>query len=706
LTKEPKVLFLGKITLLKRTLFWLLSIAIVTFITLIFIGLEVRDTIRQNGLIRTHNILLHKIRDLHIYTNERHAALSNLKQLFYFSSRHHPIFEKSFWKTSPVTLQKSLKEFAVNNQFYDVFVITVQGDIVYTVKHESDFNTNLFHGPYRDTELAHVFKKALNLQNTYMSDFYYYEPSRDFASFMAEPIMENGKIIGVLGVQIDNKTIQAAINDYSELGATGEVIAVVSRHGKMMSANTTRFGDITANSYVDSKNMIPINQAVMGKMGQMYTLDRLGRRVAAAWGYQDDLRMGIAVKIDESELLKEWNKQIITLFLLFISGIAVVVWMVTIALRSFAKPIQELTHYALSISQGNYKIKLDSGDYDVEWKLLTNAFHKMSVDIDQKITQLNEQNILLHNQKKEIEELNQNLESRIQEKSQKLQEYINIIDHYVITSQTDRNGIITYVSDAFCKISGYEREELIGKNHSIIRHEDMPDSLFKDLWETITSGKMWHGEIKNLKADGGYYWVDTTISPNFSEGEIIGYTAVRYDITDKKIIEELSITDPMTGLYNRRFYVKTINEEMNRIKRHDSSLALMMIDVDNFKQYNDSYGHQSGDDVLTRVSDVLKSYTSRSGEYAFRLGGEEFGILLGGMSKDEYVALANRIRTAVEALSITHEKNNPSPYVTISIGIALYHTGSEFKCEDLYREADIQLYRAKERGRNQVVIGE
>ncbi|MFY9143149.1 diguanylate cyclase [Sulfuricurvum sp.] len=698
------MLFIGKITLLKRTFFWLLSISVVTFVTMMIIGLEVRDTIRENGLIRTHTILTHKIRDIHTYTNQRYSAINNLKQLVFLASRHHSVFTKEYWESNSIELRNGLNEFALKNQFYDIFVITVQGDIVYTVKHEKDIHTNLFHGPYGDTELAQVFKDALKLKDPYISDFYYYKPSHDFAAFMAKPIVDNGKVIGVVATQIDNKTIQSVINDFSELGESGEVLTAISRNGKMMSANTTRFADITAYSYFNPQKMVPVDQAALGKTGAMYTIDHLGHRVAAAWGYQDDLRMGIAVKMDEYEVLKQWYQQMTTLFLLFISGVVIVIWMVVIALRSFAKPIQELTQYALNISQGNYKIKLASEEYDVEWKLLTNAFYKMTIDIDQKMTQLNEQNILLQNQKNEIEELNQNLESRIQEKSKKLQEYINIIDHYVITSQTDRKGIITYVSDAFCKISGYNREELIGKNHSIIRHPDMPDSLFNDLWETISSGKMWHGEIKNLKADGSFYWVDTTISPNVLEGEIIGYTAVRYDITDKKIIEELAITDPMTGLYNRRFYVKKINEEMNRIKRHDSSLALMMVDVDNFKLYNDTYGHQAGDDVLTQVSNVLKSYTSRSGEYAFRLGGEEFGVIVSGMSKDEYVDLANRIRLAIEALAILHQKNNAAPYVTISIGIAVYKMDSLFKCEDLYREADIQLYRAKERGRNQVVI--
>ncbi|MDP1784121.1 MAG: diguanylate cyclase, partial [Sulfuricurvum sp.] len=157
-------------------------------------------------------------------------------------------------------------------------------------------------------------------------------------------------------------------------------------------------------------------------------------------------------------------------------------------------------------------------------------------------------------------------------------------------------------------------------------------------------------------------------------------------------------------LYNRRYYVKIIQEEINRVKRHHLSMALMMLDVDNFKLYNDTYGHQEGDKVLNGVADVLKSYTSRSGEYAFRLGGEEFGVVVSDMSCEGYVDLANRIRSGIEKLAIIHEKNDASPYVTISIGIAEYRYDDNMTCEELYKEADMQLYSAKRRGRNQVMI--
>lgn len=697
---------MNKMTIIKRILLWLCAMSLVWFLVLAFIVLQVRETVRQDGLNHLQKILLHKMDALNTYVVERHIAIDHLTQFFSFTSQHHPIFDKSFWISAPHTLQQNLATFQEKSGFYDIFLITLSGDVVYTFKHENDLHTNLLNGPYKNTQLARVFQDALDRVNPYISDFDYYEPSNEDAAFIAKPIIVEGKMIGVLAVQIENKVINSVINDYSELGKTGAVVTSGFCNNRSTNKITSRHCDMKGCTSCDSFQIAAIKNALKGECGQQYTADKAGHDVAVAWGYQKDLHWAIAVQMEEYELLDSWYQLATSLMILFFSGILVIGFMVIMAFRSFSRPIHELTRYAHMVSSGHYDIQLQAKGYDHEWQVLIYAFKDMLVEINREMAQLNDQNSILSVQKKEIEELNRTLESRIKEKSQKLQEYINIIDHYVITSQTDKNGVIINVSDAFCKISGYSREELIGKSHSIIRHPDMPDSLFKDIWSTITSGKIWHGEIKNLKADGGYYWVDTTISPNIEEGEIVGYTAVRYDISDKKIIEELAITDPMTGLYNRRFYIKTINEEMNRIKRHASSLALLMIDVDNFKLYNDTYGHQAGDDVLAQVSDIFKFYTSRSGEYAFRLGGEEFGIIISGMNRDEYIDFANRIRHAIEMLKIVHEKNNAAPYVTISIGIALYYSNSKDKCEDLYREADKQLYRAKEDGRNQVVIAE
>ncbi|MCV6606933.1 MAG: PAS domain S-box protein, partial [Campylobacterales bacterium] len=153
-------------------------------------------------------------------------------------------------------------------------------------------------------------------------------------------------------------------------------------------------------------------------------------------------------------------------------------------------------------------------------------------------------------------------------KEKQIHNYVSMIDKNIITSSTNAQGKIIHVSEAFAKISGFTKEEMLGRDHSMIRHPDMPKKIFKELWQTISASRTWQGEVKNRKKDGSFYWVDMTISPNFDEyGYKIGYTAIRKDITDQKLVEELSITDSLTQVYNRRHFDDLIPKIINSAKR-------------------------------------------------------------------------------------------------------------------------------------------
>ena len=142
---------------------------------------------------------------------------------------------------------------------------------------------------------------------------------------------------------------------------------------------------------------------------------------------------------------------------------------------------------------------------------------------------------------KKIRKKTNELESIVLDKTKELQKSIDIISNYVIYSRTDLKGNITYASNAFCETSEYSRDELIGQPHNIVRHEDMPSSAFRQMWDTIKSGKIWKGEVKNKTKSGGFYWVDANISPEYdTKGNLIGYAGVRLNITAKKKIEELN----------------------------------------------------------------------------------------------------------------------------------------------------------------------
>ena len=286
---------------------------------------------------------------------------------------------------------------------------------------------------------------------------------------------------------------------------------------------------------------------------------------------------------------------------------------------------------------------------------------------------------------------------------QEIKSFNNLADKNISTSTTNIDGKIISVSEAFCKLSGYSKAELLGKNHNILKHPDMPSSIYKELWETISSGKVWRGEIKNLKKDGSFYWVKAVIEPNFSkEAKIVGYTAIRYDITDKKLIEIISITDGLTNIYNRRHFDEIFPKIINSGRRHNDLICFLIMDIDYFKQYNDNYGHQEGDEVLKKFANCLKTNLRRASDLAFRLGGEEFAVVYQAETREKAIYFANLLKTNIEDLKIEHKYNSASSYVTASMGL-ICKNANEFD-NNFYKEADELLYEAKKNGRNQIKV--
>ncbi|MEW5838528.1 MAG: PAS domain-containing protein [Pseudomonadota bacterium] len=114
-------------------------------------------------------------------------------------------------------------------------------------------------------------------------------------------------------------------------------------------------------------------------------------------------------------------------------------------------------------------------------------------------------------------------------------------DGKLIVSRTDTRGIITHCNQSFVDMSGYQRESLIGAEHSILRHPDMPGVAFKSLWDDVEAGKIWHGYVKNLRRDGKFYWVYATVIPNVRDGKVVGYTSVRRKPSRTKIRESIAL---------------------------------------------------------------------------------------------------------------------------------------------------------------------
>ena len=171
-------------------------------------------------------------------------------------------------------------------------------------------------------------------------------------------------------------------------------------------------------------------------------------------------------------------------------------------------------------------------------------------------------------------------------------------------------------------------------------------------------------------------------------------------------LRRIAVTDGLTGLYNRRNFDEIFAKEWRRSRRDQSPLSLVMIDVDHFKQFNDNYGHQAGDDCLVQVATALQSSVCRAGDIVARYGGEEFVGIFPNTDTDGALAIAEKICKAVTDLGIPHEHSLVASQVTVSIGVASILPASDTDREKLIKAADVALYQAKETGRNRVVVSD
>ena len=200
------------------------------------------------------------------------------------------------------------------------------------------------------------------------------------------------------------------------------------------------------------------------------------------------------------------------------------------------------------------------------------------------------------------------------------------------------------------------------------------------------------------------------------DGSVIGMVGRFKDITERKYaekmlreanerLERLSTSDGLTQVANRRSFDQTLAREWNRLRREQEPLSLIMCDVDFFKFYNDTYGHQGGDDCLKAVAGALAAAVRRSGDFVARYGGEEFAVILPSTPAAGAFCLAETMRRAVEALAIAHAKSQVAPYVTLSLGVAAFVPSEAGGPEQLIKCADTALYAAKSSGRNRSVLG-
>ncbi|QGQ98539.1 diguanylate cyclase [Paenibacillus psychroresistens] len=279
---------------------------------------------------------------------------------------------------------------------------------------------------------------------------------------------------------------------------------------------------------------------------------------------------------------------------------------------------------------------------------------------------------------------------------------------------TDIEGKIIYANGAFLKQTGYELTELYGQTPRILKSGKQDNQYYHDLWETLLEIGQWQGELWNRDKNGRLFFEQISISAVKGEqGDVAYYVAISTDITTYKlerekleevnsVLQQLSSIDGLTSIANRRYFDENLEREWRRAIRKKTELSLIMIDIDYFKSFNDTYGHLSGDECIKTVAQVLNSSVNRPGDLAARFGGEEFIVLLPDTELEGAMKVARSIRATVEALQIVHAGSLINDYVTVSLGVATISPGVEQTAKELVYAADQVLYEAKQNGRNRI----
>lgn len=265
---------------------------------------------------------------------------------------------------------------------------------------------------------------------------------------------------------------------------------------------------------------------------------------------------------------------------------------------------------------------------------------------------------------------------------------------------TDKQINIEYVNTAFIKKSGYSLAELIGENPRLLQSGKTPRATYDDLWAHLARGEPWQGELINKRKDGTEYVHLMNVAPlRDVDGRITHYVSNEEDITEHKRADErihyLAHFDALTGLPNRALLEERANYAFNLTKRNQDSLALMFLDLDHFKNINDSLGHSLGDALLIELVKRLRLLV-REGDTIARMGGDEFILLLPGTNVHGAEQVAQKL---LEVVNQAYQIAQYDLTVTASIGIAIYpDDGADL--ESLSKNADAAMYRVKREGRN------
>lgn len=405
------------------------------------------------------------------------------------------------------------------------------------------------------------------------------------------------------------------------------------------------------------------------------------------------------------EISADWQEQLqytLTLFaiaLVFTLALAIIINGIT------QTRISRLTHGITHFAAGNYAYRIMTVAKD--------DLSRLGIAINLMASRLARKEAKLRKAMDDLSEINEELEDRVARRTEALETANRrlammgkVFEHShegILVTDTDTH--IIDVNPAFTDIVGYSREDVLGQKPNLFKSDRHDDSFYVKMWNQLNEQGFWQGEIWNKKKNGNIYPQMTSISSLFNEsGELIGYVSVLSDYSDRKRKEDLirhqATHDHLTQLPNRAFFMEQLDTAIMQARETEDRLAMLFIDLDDFKDVNDTLGHEAGDKVLIATAKRLKK-VFRSTDIVCRLGGDEFVVLMtDAMNHDIIETVANRaIKTLCEPVGFGAEECR----IGVSIGISLFPDDAETSGL-LMQKADAAMYKAKQNGKNQITF--
>jgi diguanylate cyclase (GGDEF)-like protein/PAS domain S-box-containing protein len=627
-----------------------------------------------------------------------------------------------------------LREFAGRNGLYDLFLVDPDGKVVYTVKREADFATNLKSGPYRDTGLAQVAATAaLSAGPTALSSFRYYAPSLAEAAFFAVAIraagQAAGQALGTLAVQIDPSRLFAAVGDPVGLGVTGEVmVAQKDGHDALVIAPLRFYPDaalklrlplapagtspptLPIGQSADPIPALPIAEALRTERGHTIATDYRQREVVAVWRRLPRLDAAMVVKMETAEAFASVTQARIVIYTALAALLVVLVLAGLLFASRLVGPLQRLRDAARGLAGGDLGQRVPEVGY-LELAECAHAFNRMATDLGTAHEVGGHAQAQLEGRVAErteaLSHTNQELQRQIAER-ERAEAHLRLYEVAVAhTSEaviiTDRHNQIIEVNQAYCDISGYSRAELIGQDPRILQSGHHDRAFYRGLWDNLLGTGRWSGEILDRRKGGEVYpkWLTINVVRD-AQGGVSHFVGVFTDMTERRRAEQemhrLAYYDALTGLPNRTLFADRLHLAMATARKEGTLVAILYIDLDRFRAVNDSRGHRLGDRILTQVGERIQRGV-RGEDTLAHLGGDKFLACIGGLKTPEAVEpVAEGI---LAQLRVPLWMDGEEVRLTASIGVSLFPPDGD-RSDLLVSQAEAAKYHAKGLGRDRI----